>query len=337
VHKNIQESNDHDLMNSHERLHQLYGLGKLVDDSEVCQRAMREHDRHSHEMIQRGINHPHLDNMDDSIRTMEAANPNTHEKSIMLSFALPRDVLEEISEDDGEKKKDLHMTLLYLGKMADWNKDLVEQLPEMIKTYAANSQPLSGTISGIGRFAASESSDDMDVLYRSVDIPGLPSWRQDLVEILAFNGFRREANHGYTPHITIKYLDPEESLSVGKQQHVPVVFDAIVCNIGDETHRFPLKGEPDKHMSESHSLDTFSDNSELLQRLIDMQFSVREAIKESELIQESSGTLEKILEAVTKQEPIVPQRVHSVIKTVERDSVTGLITRVIETQAAEIT
>ena len=99
---------------------------------------------------------------------------------------------------------------------------------------------MSGNIGGTGRFAASNSSDGEDVMYRSVDLPDLPSWRQGLIEWLEDAGFPQKSEHGYIPHITIKYLAPEEDIEIGEQKQIPVEFHELMCQIGEKVYNFPL-------------------------------------------------------------------------------------------------
>ncbi len=158
----------------------------------------------------------------------------------MLAFCLSPEIAEKISVDDGEPVDKLHLTLAYLGHIDDWDDEQLEQLPGVVSVYAANSKPMTGNISGMGRFAASDSSDNRDVLYYSVDLPDLPCWRQGLIEWLEGAGFPQKSEHGYTPHITIKYLDPKELLDIGAQEQIPVEFGELMCMIGEKVYHFPL-------------------------------------------------------------------------------------------------
>jgi 2'-5' RNA ligase len=242
---------DPDVVHLHERLHQLFAMASIDGDEELAQRVMRAHQRYRHEMLQRGIDHPYLDDMDgDALHEAEdlpdaddaEANTNAteHDHGIMLAFFLPQDVAQRIVQEGGESPEELHLTLVYLGHTDDWDAHQLKELPGLVSAYAANSQPMSGAISGMGRFASSSSSNSRDVLYHSVDLPALPAWRQGLVEWLDDGGFPQKSEHGYTPHVTVKYLSPDEPAEIGGLETIPITFGELVCKIGPETYRFPL-------------------------------------------------------------------------------------------------
>ena len=244
----IARLNNADIIDLHDRLHDLYQLGKKLEDAEVCQRAEQAHRRYVFEMLQRSISHPYYDEMDKTVHVTEAheddepeeSQPDTHQDGIMLAFSIPQGIAHQIADDNGEPPEDMHMTLAYLGHIDDWDAEQLEQLPGIVSVYAANSKPMSGNIGGTGRFAASDSSNGQDVLYRSVDLPDLPSWRQGLIEWLEGAGFPQKSEHGYMPHITIKYLPSDELAEIGAQEQIPIEFGELMCQIGEKVYNFPL-------------------------------------------------------------------------------------------------
>ena len=244
----IERLKNADIIDLHDRTHELYQLGKKLEDTEVCHRAEQAHRRYAREMLQRGISHPYYDEMDNTTHVTEAhedeeqekSQPDPHADGIMLAFFLPSWAAEKIVARDGEPADKLHMTLVYLGNTSDWDHEQLAQLPGVVSVYATNSKPMCGTISGMGRFAALDSSDGQDVLYHSVDLPDLPGWRQGLIEWLEGAGFTQKSEHGYTPHITIKYLAPNETSEIGMQEQIQVEFGELTCKIGDKVYHFPL-------------------------------------------------------------------------------------------------
>lgn len=246
-HSRIDHLSNATIMDLHERLHELFQLGVSLEDEEVCRRAMTAHKFYVYQMLQRGLSHPYLDMMDDHTQFTEShdeqpadAETDPHEDGIMIAFMLPEKLASQIAVEGGEPIDDLHITLAYLGHTTDWDQPRLQELPGVVSVYAANSKPLVGHISGSGRFAASPSSDQRDVLYRSVDIKDLPAWRQGLIDWLDGAGFTQQSEHGYIPHITIRYLDPSESIDMGTQELLPVEFTELVCKIGPKVYTFPL-------------------------------------------------------------------------------------------------
>jgi hypothetical protein len=94
---------------------------------------------------------------------------------VMVALFPPADVAEELALDGGDPPESLHVTLAFLGS----EQDLADPtaLHAAVKAWAANTPPLTGTVSGTGLFTAGPEP----VTYLSVDVPALPQARQDLV------------------------------------------------------------------------------------------------------------------------------------------------------------
>lgn len=138
-----------------------------------------------------------------------------------------------IAVDGGEHPSELHVTLAYLGAASGLDLD---RLKAVVAGVAEGAVPLSGEISGIGVFTA---NPEQAVTYASVDLPGLPSFRQRLVEALVDASFPVATNHGYTPHMTLTYEDRRD-LAV---ENLPLEFDAVWIVAAGERFSFPLRGD----------------------------------------------------------------------------------------------
>lgn len=233
------------LVDAHDRLHSTLETGELIHDQTFVRELRRVHESYRLEMLQRGISHPRLDDLDDRLReTEDDSSGHTPAKEIhhgiMLAFYPPDDIAQRIAIDGGDDPEELHLTLAYLGHVEDWPAEQLSQLPGLVSVYAANSMPMAGQISGMGRFAASPQSGSQDVLYQSVDLPDLPRWRQGLIDWLEDAGFSRPSEHGYVPHITLRYLPPEEPVELAGLETIPVEFTELVCKIGPKSYTFPL-------------------------------------------------------------------------------------------------
>lgn len=161
---------------------------------------------------------------------------------IMVALWPHLDVAKELAVDGGESADNMHLTLAYLGRLSNVGPENFQKCMSIVKEIALASNQVEGSIAGVGRFAASESSDNKDVLYASVDSPGLHELRHELVTKLAAAGVEINKEHGFTPHITLSYVDPKSNESLAPMR-LPVVFKDITLSLGDEKHVFPL-GNP---------------------------------------------------------------------------------------------
>ena len=66
-----------------------------------------------------------------------------------------------------------------------------------------------------------------------VDAPGLPEWRQALVDYLAGHGIKIDQTHGYTPHITLAYVAADAPNPLDAVPDLQFVFDKATLSFGD--------------------------------------------------------------------------------------------------------
>jgi len=151
---------------------------------------------------------------------------------VMVALFLPLEVAQSLP---GESPEDMHITLAYLGDM-----DSVDlgKLSAAVGMVASESSPIHGKVGGIGRFTDTGSPEG-DAVYLSYDSPDLPAFRERLVECLASHGVPVMSEHGFTPHITLRYIDPLESMPDVRAENVPIDFDTVTIAYGDT--RIPFK------------------------------------------------------------------------------------------------
>jgi len=165
---------------------------------------------------------------------------------VMLAFKLVPEVVNAIAIPGGEPPEDLHITVIYFGRMSEVGDDGLERIAETVLGVASATPVIHGHISGIGRFAGSMSSDSKDVLYASIDAPGLSELRNEIVKACDTAGIPIRKDHGYVPHTTLAYVDPSDAtppeLPKGTRL-TPVVLDKLVLAVNDYTRNtFPLMG-----------------------------------------------------------------------------------------------
>lgn len=179
-----------------------------------------------------------------------------HSDGCMIALKPPAEILGALAVEGGLPTSEMHITLAYLGKKADINTEVLEQA---MAVFSFGAPKLSGTISGYGTF---HGTDGGRCLIALPDIPGLPQFRQNLVNFLTDSGFPVSESHGYTPHITIAYEedspghDPEdgtewfEDIQAKAGQGLPagaqgtMEFDTFAVVYGDEwTHYTMAEGD----------------------------------------------------------------------------------------------
>lgn len=157
---------------------------------------------------------------------------------------VPRIVADVIAPQDGESVETLHLTLAYMGKGDALPPGSFEAVCAAVQRVTADAFTLTGVVNGVGRFNASESSDGMDVWYASYDSPGLFGLRAQLVTAIEAAGVPVRNNHGFVPHVTLKYVYPFDDAPWPKVPTTALGFDEVVVAMGGDTRRFPLARAP---------------------------------------------------------------------------------------------
>lgn len=163
---------------------------------------------------------------------------------VMIALRLPTNSAEAMAVANGEPAARLHVTLAYLGRLSMVGTDGLVRAREAVARAAYESPILRGLISGIGRFAGSESSDNKDVIYASVDVPGLLEFRRRVVNELECSGVMIKNNHEFTPHITLSYVEPGAPTPrmTDAVRLRDVYFDKVVLSINDSDTAYELGG-----------------------------------------------------------------------------------------------
>ena len=160
---------------------------------------------------------------------------------VMIALRLPAQTAKDIALEGGEPAESLHVTLAYLGRMSTVGPMGMMSAVEAIGTLQ-DTPVLRGVLAGIGRFAATESSDGKDVLIRLVDVPGLTDLRARLVRALVARGVNVSQTHDFTSHLTLAYVD--EAAKMPKRAPLQdIYFDTMVLSVNDADTAFPL-GQP---------------------------------------------------------------------------------------------
>ena len=122
---------------------------------------------------------------------------------ILVACWVPGETGRAIALASGEPVDQMHVTLVYLKDAPK------EQIPDVVRAVAPvamSSAALTGEVSGRGRFYG----DEQDVIYAVPSVPGLAELRERLRAQLAASGFPDPSEHGWNPHITLKYVSTDE-------------------------------------------------------------------------------------------------------------------------------
>lgn len=190
----------------------------------------------------------------------------------MIGFFLNADTAAKLAIPGGERVEDLHVTLCYLGELSIFDKLAVARALVEFERFFNWREPLAGEVSGLGRF---QTSEGVDVIYASVDVPGLNELRADLVRNLASIGIKPTNEHGFDPHITLAFIPSDAPTPEWNVGEIPLRFDKATCAMGDERIEVSLKGGYFMYGEDGEKsvelFDLTSKNNGLTQLFMEMQ------------------------------------------------------------------
>lgn len=130
---------------------------------------------------------------------------------VMVALFIPFEVARRIAIPGGERPNTMHVTLAYVPAVFG-QQDIFEKMYEAVSEVAEDFMPVEGIIGGVGKFNGSETSDFKEVFYASFDSPGLSLLREEIIAALDYFGAPASTKHGFTPHVTLKYISQDEPL-----------------------------------------------------------------------------------------------------------------------------
>jgi len=163
---------------------------------------------------------------------------------LLVALWLDTETASTLAVPGGESPDALHITLAYCGDVAELGELAVARAIAAVEREVGWRSALTGKIGGYGRFLASDTSDGKDVAVALPDIPGLTELRQAVVQALHDAGCPPASTHGYTPHITLAYIDPGAADPEGSDPNGPLSFGAVTIMAGDRRMDIPLYAQP---------------------------------------------------------------------------------------------
>lgn len=167
------------------------------------------------------------------IRTL--AEKQEQHTGVMVAFFLKPAAARLLALPDGEAASALHITLAFLGELSQLSAQQQQALIRTVRESAATAPPLSGSVSGVGRFNPSPHSEGKVPIIALLNIQGLQKWRAALVERLVAAGLPVAVDFEYTPHITLAYVAEDAPMPVQRVPDVQLTLDQVVIALGD-TH-----------------------------------------------------------------------------------------------------
>lgn len=190
--------------------------------------------------------------IDDKVTNADEINKAGHSNGVMISFWINPEIAKTLAIKDGEVPEDMHVTLVYLGKLQNLSMDKIGKLETKLASFAATFAPIKGDIAGPIRFAACENTEGRDVAVASFDSPSIQDFRKQLLNMVEGCGIEVGKNFSYTPHITLKFISTSDAMPVQRIAPIPVTFDKITFSIGGAQKVYDLAGTKIAKVSGSH-------------------------------------------------------------------------------------
>jgi 2'-5' RNA ligase len=157
--------------------------------------------------------------------------------SCMIALYPPPEVAGALAVPDGLDPDDMHITIAYTGDAADVDPEALNAAAKAL----ASRPPFTAMISGHARFTGGE----QDCIVALADSPTLEKLRGDARAALGEQGIAIPSEHGFVPHLTIRYLGADEDDPVGRLASFPVTFTAVSAVHGKDRTDYPLASDPE--------------------------------------------------------------------------------------------
>ncbi|MFD9564352.1 2'-5' RNA ligase family protein [Streptomyces sp. NPDC059994] len=148
----------------------------------------------------------------------------------MIALYPPPELAEKLAIEGGLTAEELHVTVAYCGDAADIDGDT---LRAVVAELTAR-RPLAAQLAGLARFTGG----GKDVLVVLVDSADLEDLRRDTLDALYERGIQIPRDHGFTAHLTLSHVEPDEEAPLDRLDALPIEFTALSAVHGtDRTDR----------------------------------------------------------------------------------------------------
>lgn len=168
-----------------------------------------------------------------------AAKPSKVPSGVIACLVPNPEVIKALALEGGEPPGELHLTLAFFGKTDEIDPLKIEQLLQGVSAFASayTFGDINATINGLGRFSLPEK----DALIATVDAPTLLDFRSALLETIDHHsGLMASEAHGFTPHITLAYLQHDDPPPITRLTPLTTTFTAVHVWAGGERYVYPI-------------------------------------------------------------------------------------------------
>lgn len=157
----------------------------------------------------------------------------------MIALYPPPSVAAALAVPGGEPAEELHITLAYFEEVSSLQ---LMSILNAVSYWASDteSSDFNGKVNGIGEFM----NGDENALIALPDLPHLFNMRRNLLSELNLYGVKElmSQNHGFIPHITLKYESSPVDVPASYMKHVDLWFDSVFVVLNDSSvkYEFPL-------------------------------------------------------------------------------------------------
>lgn len=163
-------------------------------------------------------------------------------RSIMIAWKPRPFVRERVSLPTGEPASEIHMTLLYLGDLDDYDLEAQRTILGVVTEVAQKRKPIYGRMNGVGRFL--EPNDDGETaLWIGGDFVGLRELRDDLKAALNTAGITWDEKYpDFQPHMTIGWIEEDAPTPMFTINPFDAEIDNVTVYIGGLEYEVKLDG-----------------------------------------------------------------------------------------------
>jgi 2'-5' RNA ligase len=171
-----------------------------------------------------------------------AAEQGRHDTMCMVCFDPPSAITEQMATHGTEPAQALHITLGVIPMTEVDSPTAVGTLQGAVAAFASGMPPLNMRVAGLGRFH--NGAERQDALVALIDSVGITEMRTRLAQALASAGFGFDNSHGFTPHMTLAYLDGSDEEGVSLPPSLTWVQSTITVAIEENWQDYALGGTP---------------------------------------------------------------------------------------------
>ena len=174
-------------------------------------------------------------------RQVDSKVASTAHTWAMVCFDPPEAVCDQLAESGSEAAEVLHITLGVIPMTVLDTPAKIGMLQGAVAAFASSAPALSMRIAGLGRFH-NEAPGTTDAVVALIDSVGITETRTRLAHALTSAGFAFDSTHGFTPHLTLSYLDGDDDDPVALPPTLTWVQETLTVAIGDDWTDYAFGG-----------------------------------------------------------------------------------------------